>query len=211
MPSSIAGEFFEEKRKIKMKEIRQYGPADKYQIRQNLFLDATRQISPDDFFMSVKAELTQLAENDELSITEIHNLPDRIRDTCGMIILGQEWEYGSSPRKMVVNPDSIPEIIKNYKIRIKSVNGDTIKWKKGKELARNKMFKSGQVAIFEDVWVDSEMAEGDFSCADAWKILHQAGKYCRRASRQELRERYWKYEEIPKKKIVESMKKRITA
>lgn len=153
----------------------------------------------------VKNEMIAMAEDGTLRVTDLCNQGPTIRDAVGMVLYGVALE-GSSPH--TARPgQSIPRELLNYRVKIKSIKGDTIKWKDGvEEYATLKppgraSFFDGQgsdqdLMLKRDVWIDSEVTEDDFDLPTAWKILNQYGKHCRPAKRSGLQDKYWKYEEV---------------
>jgi hypothetical protein len=162
----------------------------------------------------VDQRLLEMATSGELSITDLHNQSPACSEAAGMAILGQRFDEQS---KTMVLDTPAPMSLQTYMVKIKSVHGDPIKYKIGREPKGNTIGapRRDHSAIeaqvkYEDVWAVSDKKEVEVPLPEAWRIMHQNGKYCRPAPRPGLQRKYWLYEEVPRKKRGRPAKKDFT-
>ena len=149
-----------------------------------------------------------MVEDGSFSVMDIHNQHIACCEAAGMIILGQRFDEETREMK---HDDPCPDELLRYKVKIRAIGDHPIKYKlgranKGRSLGAAPREKSRvqRKPRLEDVWAVSDKKELDVPLPEAWKILHQHGKYCRPANREGLRKIYWLFEEVrppkPKRK-----------
>lgn len=170
-------------------EIGKEGGADRLKEVPDLFPDAHRYNDPIKLRKYIEDVLIQLAKNDELSVTELLNQDLLLWEIAGKIILGQT--EGPTPKEL-----------SNYWIKIRSLSGNSFKWKVG--LVPYETIKSRQGRASGDGkketrvkerWAISDSSEIELPLPDAWLCLRQIGKYCNKRKTKESQARYWKVEE----------------
>jgi len=160
-----------------------------------------------DLHAYVREVLLDLAAVGKLSVTDLHNQSAQCSEAAGMCVLGQRFDEQS---KAMVLDTPCPEELARYKVKVRAIRGAPIKYKIGREprgaalgVARESSQSSTSARREEDVWAVSDAKELEVNLPEAWRILHQAGAYCRPARREGLRKKLWLYEEVrpvPKKK-----------
>lgn len=176
----------------------------------NLFPESGKYQNPEHLRRYVTKRLMEMVADNTLSVTDLHNQVSRCREMAGMVILGQRIDPDS---KMMMHDEPPPMELMMHEIKIKAIGGVPIKYKKGRK-PRGQMIGAArrtgegdnyseveQKERHEDVWMVSDKQEASVPLMEAWRILHQYGKYCRPASRAALQKKYWLYEEqAPKKR-----------
>lgn len=195
-----------------MREIRASVEAAPYSHR-NPFQDAERTGWKDAPLREyLLRRMVTLASENDLRVTDLLLQPRLIKDTCAMIIMGLRWRRGSDPPEMEMAPGDIPRELRDYRVKVKSLDGQTVRWKKGlEEVAGNSTIYDGvahkatcanadgsPVRGVEEVTIDTEETEATLSLVEAWEVLRQKGKFCIsvRGVPTEERGKVWRVEEI---------------
>lgn len=175
----------------------------------------------------VEREMVQMAEEQRLSVTYLHNCGDMVSMLAGMIILGLGWDETATPYPVMVRGMDVPEALEDYRVMIRgrvaekdySFTGGkpdrrplagkhvkdgrhVIRWKKGREPMGaiigpdRDMSEITPQARWEDVWVTTDVTEGELRLRDAWKVLHQYGAHCTYAPKLTRRDSKWRYDEL---------------
>jgi|FLOH01.1.fsa_nt_gi hypothetical protein len=172
-------------------------------------------------FDYLRQRMTELAEQKALSITYLHRQRKPIPDYCGMIILGLEFAEGSNEMRAASMP--MDPVLRDYLVKVQAIKRNVnailgndkvtpkvgvaevvpLGWKIGKESASRIRSRPGQhhaglVADnrMTDVYMESDLLEADLPISDAWRILHQRGKYCVYAPTASRRAKAWLCEEV---------------
>lgn len=170
-----------------------------------LFRDYGKYRDYDDLRLYIENELIRMAEEGTLCVTDCLNQPSKIRNTIGEILKGIRWnEERRQEGGMEIHP-----ALTSYQVKIRSINGKNITWKRGKEPLRRKYSQHGgsttisgesnyrnNLKLYTDVYIDTGQKEISISLPQAWTALSQAGKYCRPARREGLQRKYWHFEEV---------------
>lgn len=161
----------------------------------NLFPEVNRFPRWSDRRDYVQEVMVRLAKNNELYLTDLYNQSLELKDMSGMILLGQDIN-----EKQVVSA-LIPDELLNYKVKLKLINGhEEILYKKGKRVYRTKvMAKNKKIDVYEDIFetlYGNDEGILELNIRDAWLVLRQVGKLCRRAKTQKAQETLWKCEEV---------------
>ncbi len=171
----------------------------------------------------VEDRLIKLAESGDLFITDIFQHNQAVVRAAGMIILGH---HDSDDGPITVEPDSIPEELNNYRVRIVSMperdvrraapddDGNrtktlpkvTIKYKATPKVldatARGRRPGTASSAkLLAERIMDSGSYDDTFTVQQAWHILRQQGEFCKLAPDAFGRATQWLYREVrPTKK-----------
>ena len=101
----------------------------------NQFPDSEKYSNVEDLRDYIQMELVKLAREGTLSVTDIQNQSEKEWTIAGMVILGQR--IGPESQQMIVDPSSVPPELKQYIVRIRSLQGKTIRWKGSMARSRN--------------------------------------------------------------------------
>lgn len=147
-------------------------------------------------------ELERMARDGTLYLTDVLLQPDRIRDTASDVIMGV----------MLINRTQQPRrpsvFLESYKVRIRSLTGENIKWERGivpgESIGKGATTGLGieradaPIAVHraESEVEELESTDAMLTLREAMFCLKQAGKYVRRAKSARLQATQWKYEEV---------------
>jgi hypothetical protein len=153
-------------------------------------------------------ELVKMARDGTLFLTDILNQAKPIPDTAGQIILGHAIE-----NHHFMAGKRIPPELLDYRVRIKSRNGLSIRWcrdmVKGEEISGRHPgvggFRPGDAGSPDvpvtyhrvaEEWVDTEQQDVTLRLQDAWIALKANGAFCRPAKRASVQAKQWWFEEV---------------
>ena len=151
----------------------------------------------------VREILDMLVKEKRLYLTDLFNQSSHLRELAGMVILGQRWDYSNDPPTMAIDPDVRSSDMQDYKIKIRSLTGKAITWKKGLEPTPGKQYshvwtgkRGGPNSHVTEIWFKTSKTEIDLPIHLAWNCLRQYGRYCARARTLEDQKTIWRYEEV---------------
>jgi hypothetical protein len=151
----------------------------------------------------LEEELVRLANAGALSVTDLYNQRDNLRDECGEIILGQDFDdEGNS------TPGSAPPELEMYRVKIRALDSAwNICFISGSKLS-NRLVQGGSADTYascendkkarhvEDTFYNAKAAECELPLALAWRCLRQYGAFCAPCLHAERRPDKWKCEEV---------------
>jgi len=139
--------------------------------------------------------MDSLAARDALFLTDVSNQPRNMIALANDVINGVSVS-DAADGQMVAAP--LPPSLAGYKVKIKSMNGQPLKWKGGREAGRaygGETIKEKH-DLMEDWFWTSDSQEEDLPVSQAWQALRQLGQHCRNAPSAKSRELNWKIEEV---------------
>lgn len=165
----------------------------------------------------VQSVMVQLAMDNELSVTDLHNQGSDLCDLAGEIILGR----GVNPEsRLPVNGGvTVPRELSDYRVKIKSIKEGKdgkiadIKWK-------TRLISKGSIGVatspaivpwdgspgvskksrVEEEVYNEQATEKVYPLDEAWLVLHQQGWHCRMALTDSTRKLLWKVKEVMPRK-----------
>lgn len=168
----------------------------------------------------MEALLVDLATKNDLSVTELLQLPSSQQELAGMIILGHKYQEEESSVGRGQNPTpgaEIPEELLNYRVTVAACGralDNEYKYKNkivfttgkrsrgmqaAKRSARFGLEENSPQRLLEDnlIVLDSP---AEMNLQDAWHALKQSGMHCVYAPDPESQKHNWLCKELPRKK-----------
>lgn len=142
----------------------------------------------------VERELSRLAENHALFLTDVANQPRGMVSLANEVFNGIKIADGGDTE---VKAD-VPPSLRSMRVKLQSMDGKPLAWKGGREAARayggdNIRQKQN---LFEDFFYESDNAEETLDVEMAWKALRFCGEHCRHAPSGLSRKINWRIREV---------------
>jgi len=121
----------------------------------------------------VRSRMTELASLNQLSLTACFNQPSNMKNCCSEVLHGHRIRSGEQ-----FTHEEIPVEIESFKVRLKNLTGQPIKYKVDVVPGPRRPYKNGYVQPCKPIYKEFPAGEFETDVRTAWRLLSTVGKDC---------------------------------